>query len=185
MSYPPTAPQYDPAIPSSRSHQYSQPRSGPTPFQSSPSSPSVSRRPFTSRSDSRKPLLEELLPTPRYSEIQNERDSLAVLRRTGSLAVISIFLLSVVFLAVTEGKRKLDNQSLRNIFGAGIQAEVGNSWLGQDLDKVDGDGDGDGAAATDKPSWQGAQPGHGMSPSPDLDPKPKHGRLLPEPHMWL
>lgn len=160
MAYPPMSEPYDPApvsVPAAGPPSYGRPSSAPPSHHI--------RRPFTPRSDSRKPLLEELIPTPDHPD---RRDSIAVLRRTGSVAILSIFLLSVIFLASTEGRRQLASQDLRNIFGAGIQAEVGNGWLNQDLEG------GSGSATDDVPAWEGAQPGHGMPAAPE-NTKPQIG----------
>ncbi|WWC87114.1 uncharacterized protein L201_002000 [Kwoniella dendrophila CBS 6074] len=135
---PPTSPS-----PSRYSHSYSNSNYRPGLFARSPS-----KRPLLERS--RTSLLDELLPTPTsstfpsnsnsyFSSKQADSGSLShVIRRAGSVAVITIFLLSITFMASTSttspvGMLKSGAASgLKQVFGVGNQAEIG-SWISQDV----------------------------------------------------
>ncbi|WRT64939.1 uncharacterized protein IL334_001879 [Kwoniella shivajii] len=119
---PPVSPRFNPGPKlQSRSSSYSRP---------------TTLRPHLRRS---KPsLLDELLPTPTTFNTPNQTDSLShVIRRAGSVAVITIFLLSITFMASTTttspaGILKGGAKGLKEVFGVGNQADVG-SWISQDI----------------------------------------------------
>jgi len=98
--------------------------------------------PFSSRpvARQRKSMMDELLPlpTPSSSSSSTKKSTiipLSVLRRTGSVAVIAIFLLSIVFLASTEPVHR--RTGLRTIFGVGSDAGIGGAgWVAQDLEEA-------------------------------------------------
>ncbi|WVQ79512.1 hypothetical protein IAT38_001611 [Cryptococcus sp. DSM 104549] len=76
-------------------------------------------------------FLDELLPTPTSSNLHeddNKRSTTHAFRRAGSVAVISIFLLVVVFMASTdEGPKVNVAAGLRDLFGVGKETILG-SW---------------------------------------------------------
>lgn len=78
-------------------------------------------------------MLDELIPLPNSSQRSSQPALFPVLRRTGSLAIISIFLVSIVFLASTEGGHQAGH-GLRTVFGVGSNAGIGGAgWVAQDL----------------------------------------------------
>lgn len=86
---------------------------------------------------SRKSLLDEIIPLPSASSVPTVRpSSLRVIRRAGSLAVVSVFMLSIIFMAATEGGRHTRG-GLRRVFGVGSDAGIGGAgWVAQDLGEV-------------------------------------------------
>ncbi|WVW78657.1 hypothetical protein I302_100617 [Kwoniella bestiolae CBS 10118] len=135
-SPPPTA--YDPPLPrpSSPSSLPSPPTSPPPASYSNQHRSQSYDRPLLRRS---KPsILDELLPTPTTSSFQSGQtptDPLShVIRRAGSVAVIAIFLLSITFMASTSSSTGVLSKGaasgLREVFGVGSQADVGN-WIGE------------------------------------------------------
>ena len=116
-----------------------------------PSSPSSSSNPSRPQdvSSSRprfrpKPsIIDELLPIPSITTAfpsHSNIHSIHVLRRLGSLTVVIVFLLSVVFLASTkDGTQGSTTQGLRKVFGTGSDAGVGGAgWVAQGLDEATG-----------------------------------------------
>lgn len=116
MSYPPSGGNYD-TIPTD-SHSNSLP------------APSTSRpmKPFRGllrpRTQSSRTLLDEIIPTPTSVRDQGNDSLYHVARRTGSVAVISIFLLSIIFLAATEGTLRGNGESLRTVFDGSFQGSL-------------------------------------------------------------
>jgi hypothetical protein len=107
MAYPPTGGNYD-TLPTETDLS-----TAPTPRKMKPL-----RGLLRPRTQSTKSLLDEIIPTPTSDENRSSNGSLFYLaRRTGSVAVISIFLLSIIFLASTEGRRKAGGDNLRHSFG--------------------------------------------------------------------
>jgi len=107
MSYPPTGGNYD---------------SLPADTESSTAPTSKMMKPLRGllrpRTPSTRTLLDEIIPTPTSESNRGSNGSIFHLaRRTGSVAVISIFLLSIIFLASTEGRRKDSGDSIRHAFG--------------------------------------------------------------------
>jgi len=85
------------------------------------------------RTQSARSLLDEIIPTPTLEENRSGNGSLFYLaRRTGSVAVISIFLLSIIFLASTEGRRKDTGDSLRHVFGGDGVVSSDVAWSASD-----------------------------------------------------
>ena len=83
-------------------------------------------------------MIDELLPLPSQTPTSqpSAKPSLLVpmnvLRRTGSVAIITIFLLSITFMASTEPAHRVTG--LRTIFGVGSDAGLGGAgWVAQDL----------------------------------------------------
>ncbi|WVR04508.1 hypothetical protein IAU60_001512 [Kwoniella sp. DSM 27419] len=163
-----------PASPAQDRHAYSRPHQRvPVPFP-------ASHRPPLRRS--RPSILDELLPTPSSTPGSNASFS-QTLRRSGSLAVICIFLLSISFMAGTASETgaagglgvnvvRGSAGGLRKVFGVGSQAEVGG-WVSQDLDQVpsvqetaDGRPGADGGASdTDSET----EPDQSVAPDVDFD----------------
>ena len=80
--------------------------------------------------------MDELLPLPTQTGPPTTKPKLLVpmnvLRRTGSVAIITIFLLSIAFMASTEPTHRVTG--LRAIFGVGSDAGLGGAgWVAQDL----------------------------------------------------
>jgi hypothetical protein len=83
------------------------------------------------RAPSARSLLDEIIPTPTSDGNRGNNGSLYYLaRRTGSVAVISIFLLSIIFLASTEGTLKNAGSNLRTVFGSDALDKVDTAWSG-------------------------------------------------------
>ncbi|KAK8849385.1 hypothetical protein IAR55_004717 [Kwoniella newhampshirensis] len=131
------------------------PRYDSTPPPSSPTHSTVPQpysQPFPSTSTSNRPryrqkpsFLDEVIPTPSSSHSTDATSNTNLshtIRRAGSVAIISIFLLSIIFLASTDdsvhsAQNGANTGSLRQIFGVGSQAGVGGAgWVAQDLDAV-------------------------------------------------
>jgi len=115
---------YDPHNPQTPSLADSQP---------SPNSQSQTRpsRPVPKQRNS---IMDELLPlpTPSNADKKSAIIPLSVLRRTGSVAIITIFLLSVAFMASTAPEHR--RTGLRTIFGVGNDVGIGGAgWVAQDL----------------------------------------------------
>jgi len=112
-----------------------------SPDPASPSNPSLSRthpRLFARPHLRSKPsIIDELLPTPasRPNLIHTNADTIRILRRIGSLGVIVVFLLSVIFLASTDEGSNKSGAGLRKVFEVGSDAGVGGAgWVAQDLE---------------------------------------------------
>jgi hypothetical protein len=80
--------------------------------------------------------MDELLPLPSHTGQPSTKPQLLVpmnvLRRTGSVAIIAIFLLTIAFIASTEPLHRVTG--LRAIFGVGSDAGLGGAgWVAQDL----------------------------------------------------
>lgn len=73
------------------------------------------------RTQSSRTLLDEIIPTPNSADSSSQDSLYRVARRTGSVAVISIFLLSIIFLAATEGTLRGTGENLRTVFDGSLQ----------------------------------------------------------------
>ncbi|WWD20006.1 hypothetical protein CI109_104479 [Kwoniella shandongensis] len=152
MSRPPSPPpRYDstppPTSPTSSTHSPSIPQYQHSYAQPPPLQTSSSQRP---RYRPKPSFLDEVIPipsssSPSTSTFQNSNTNLShTIRRSGSVAIISIFLLSIIFLASTDDSStklrdgaQIKGGGLRQIFGVGSQAGIGGAeWVAQDLDKV-------------------------------------------------
>jgi hypothetical protein len=108
MSYPPTGGNYDTLPTNTRTDTASKPRMM-----------KPVRGFLRPRTQSTRSLLDEIIPTPTSPRRTEDNGSLYYLaRRTGSVAVISIFLLSIIFLASTEGRLRNTGADLRKVFGS-------------------------------------------------------------------
>lgn len=122
------------------------PHSTPPPLYSAPapSSPHVRspRLPLPRRRTRSKSFMDELLPLPSstpsrlgdHTQSHPAGDLLPypVLRRIASVGVLGIFLVVVVFLALTTGSGPGSGSAargLRAVFGYGMQAELGQGWV--------------------------------------------------------
>jgi hypothetical protein len=79
-------------------------------------------------------MMDELIPLPTLSSNAKKSTTVpfAVIRRTASVAIITVFLLSIAFLASTETAHH--HTGLRTIFGVGSDAGIGGAgWVAQDL----------------------------------------------------
>lgn len=90
------------------------------------------------RFNSKPSIIDELLPTPasRPKTARTSGETARILRRTGAVGVVVVFLLTVIFLAGTNGVSQGGADGLRSLFGEGNDAQVENAgWIAQDLDE--------------------------------------------------
>ena len=102
--------------------------------------PSTPSSPIRRRSRQSSTLLDELLPIPASSSASSDPYN-HLLRRTGSLAIISIFLISVVFLALS-GDRPDGGSAwrLKHLFGEGNLDDAGGAgWVADDVSMTSGE----------------------------------------------
>jgi len=126
MSYPPTGGNYDTLPTETDTSTAPKPRRMLKPL----------RGLLRPRTQSARSLLDEIIPTPTLEENRSGNGSLFYLaRRTGSVAVISIFLLSIIFLASTEGRRKDTGDSLRHVFGGDGVISSDVAWSTSDAEQ--------------------------------------------------
>lgn len=94
-------------------------------------------RPVRPTPRKRQSIMDELIPLPNAGPDSKSTPLIpwTVLRRTASVGVISVFLLSIVFLASTQSDHT--RTGLRTIFGVGSDAGIGGAgWVAQDLGEV-------------------------------------------------
>lgn len=89
----------------------------------------------------RQSIMDELIPLPSSSSGSIKKDNIFipinVLRRTGSVTIITVFLLATVFLATTEPQHR--QTGLRVIFGVGSDVGIGGAgWVAEDLTEATG-----------------------------------------------
>jgi len=126
MSYPPTAGNYDTLPTETDTSTAPKPKRMLKPL----------RGLLRPRTQSARSLLDEIIPTPTLEENRSGNGSLFYLaRRTGSVAVISIFLLSIIFLASTEGRREDTGDSLRHVFGGEGVISSNVAWSASDAEQ--------------------------------------------------
>jgi len=126
MSYPPTGGNYDTLPTETDTSTTPKPRRMLKPL----------RGLLRPRTQSARSLLDEIIPTPTLEENRSGNGSLFYLaRRTGSVAVISIFLLSIIFLASTEGRRRDTGDSLRHVFGGEGVISSNVAWSASDAEQ--------------------------------------------------
>ena len=126
MSYPPTGSNYDTLPTETDTSTAAKPKRMLKPL----------RGLLRPRTQSARSLLDEIIPTPTIEENRSGNGSLFYLaRRTGSVAVISIFLLSIIFLASTEGRRKDTGDSLRHVFGGEGVISSNAAWSASDAEQ--------------------------------------------------
>ena len=100
------------------------------PDMKSASSPSDGRP----RSRRKHSLLDEILPLPTPARRPQSLTLARIARRTGAVAVLSIFLLSISFLALTSASSRTPH-GLRALFGIAGQGDLGISqWVADELE---------------------------------------------------
>jgi hypothetical protein len=131
------------------------PRYDPAPDSTIPRKSEVSEHAYTQPNRRTKAsLLDELLPLPSHTStpialptrsipLLASKYLTHVLRRTLSLAIVFVFLLSTIFLASTQEGKTKGSVGLKKIFGVGEMTDMGGaSWVAEDIgDPTKGDDD--------------------------------------------